>query len=470
MAATGQKCQAILKSGKRKGQKCCSNAKHLVNDEYVCGRHYKTNKGSNSKVECQAVLKTGKRKGKHCGNVSKFNIEGVNLCGRHYRPEVKKTAQTDFKRCSFQGESGFKCSNEAVTGREYCCDHLIEKKELKVECHFVNCLRQVKIQSVDGRFFCRDHTFSYGMTEPVIGFSKPLEESEILWGQDNILLHERAGKLTEYGIINSQFRGDFSSEGIFSCFISLPFRGTLINHFGACLGLASNYRFLSTWEDNVYLYISDQGRLAILDRKTFRVKKTKFPHYEYGDKFFSHYLFRYYVAGDRQTFCTVCNLNSGVRKVIRVPGNILKDSPYMSYNGQLINLIDDSVVDIKGIRFDSLKFVNPDNRLVIYRKDGKMYYRYDGNDFSMEVSSRMNYSVHYNGCYVVIKGIRIVLPHLGQTIDFPHPAMTPVFTGKCQWCLLSDTLQKRCASVIRQKEIDASIIPKIIQERFYLTD
>ena len=40
--ANRPKCNVILKSGKRKGQSCGNKTSYNINNEYVCGTHYKS--------------------------------------------------------------------------------------------------------------------------------------------------------------------------------------------------------------------------------------------------------------------------------------------------------------------------------------------------------------------------------------------------------------------------------------------
>ena len=100
-------CSTILKSGKRKGQKC---GKKSI--EKCCPRHIKCKKkaaetaatsgnivisSENITKGCQAILKSGKRKGQKCGARAKFyslfeiaihTIPPIKIgfCGRHYSP------------------------------------------------------------------------------------------------------------------------------------------------------------------------------------------------------------------------------------------------------------------------------------------------------------------------------------------------------------------------------------------------
>ena len=68
-------CQSILKSGKRKGEKCSK----LCINEY-CPRHTKI-KLAPSPLVCKVLLKSGKRKGEKCGCKCKKDSE---KCGRHF--------------------------------------------------------------------------------------------------------------------------------------------------------------------------------------------------------------------------------------------------------------------------------------------------------------------------------------------------------------------------------------------------
>ncbi len=69
------KCQSIMKSGKRKGEKC---SKDCVGQ--FCPRHTKLQlKWSNNPV-CMVILKSGKRKGEQCGCKCKKDSD---KCGRH---------------------------------------------------------------------------------------------------------------------------------------------------------------------------------------------------------------------------------------------------------------------------------------------------------------------------------------------------------------------------------------------------
>ena len=86
-------CQYIFKSGKRKGEQCnCSvnNGDNYINNTYYCNRHIKNIikehkniiKEHKNIIKCNAILKSGKRKGQHC-NCSKIFGDGV--CKRHWK-------------------------------------------------------------------------------------------------------------------------------------------------------------------------------------------------------------------------------------------------------------------------------------------------------------------------------------------------------------------------------------------------
>ena len=87
-------CDYVLKSGKQKGNKCCSfvyNNTNCIDGKYYCKKHIKSIrknmiKDTNNLIKCSAILKTGKRKGQHC-NCSKIYNE--NLCKRHYNAKYK---------------------------------------------------------------------------------------------------------------------------------------------------------------------------------------------------------------------------------------------------------------------------------------------------------------------------------------------------------------------------------------------
>ena len=64
------KCESILKSGKRKGEKC--NKPSLK-------KHCKIHKNILIKTKCAALFKSGKNKGKHCFYTAKHN----GMCGIH---------------------------------------------------------------------------------------------------------------------------------------------------------------------------------------------------------------------------------------------------------------------------------------------------------------------------------------------------------------------------------------------------
>jgi len=74
------KCQSVLKSGKRKGEQCL---KPCINKH--CGRHDKIKLAAPG---CGVLLKTGKRKGEKCGCKCKKDSE---KCGRHFSKKSIKT-------------------------------------------------------------------------------------------------------------------------------------------------------------------------------------------------------------------------------------------------------------------------------------------------------------------------------------------------------------------------------------------
>ena len=92
----GNKCCAILKSGKRKGLECGKSCAGLY-----CPRHVpKVNKVETIHASCMCVLKSGKRKGEMCG-AKCIGLESMQakMCKRHLRykkaKEAKNTPQNE---------------------------------------------------------------------------------------------------------------------------------------------------------------------------------------------------------------------------------------------------------------------------------------------------------------------------------------------------------------------------------------
>ena len=95
----GNKCSAILKSGKRKNQEC---GKACIN--FYCVKHIpKTNQiitMSPACNGCTVILKTGKRKGEKCNARCKISKPGDNsppMCGRHLRYKKMKEQNNNIK-------------------------------------------------------------------------------------------------------------------------------------------------------------------------------------------------------------------------------------------------------------------------------------------------------------------------------------------------------------------------------------
>ena len=82
-------CDAVIKSGKRKGQVC---GKLCMYPHTKCNIHNKVNKSQKSSEKtseicsCSAILISGKRKGEACG----LTIYKDNMCKRHYNLSQKK--------------------------------------------------------------------------------------------------------------------------------------------------------------------------------------------------------------------------------------------------------------------------------------------------------------------------------------------------------------------------------------------
>ena len=77
--AKNNKCSVILKSGKRKGEKCgraCFGEK--------CTFHNKSKKVAADAITCIAIVKSGKRKGLICGCMCKTpETKQLKMCKRH---------------------------------------------------------------------------------------------------------------------------------------------------------------------------------------------------------------------------------------------------------------------------------------------------------------------------------------------------------------------------------------------------
>lgn len=107
-------CQAIIKSGHRKGQLCRSKMKHTIhiNDLtiHLCGTHAKnttsyespplssqsnTNTSSNTSPNtCKTIIKSGKRKGQQCGAKMKKMINGFPYCNRHHMSAISNIVES----------------------------------------------------------------------------------------------------------------------------------------------------------------------------------------------------------------------------------------------------------------------------------------------------------------------------------------------------------------------------------------
>lgn len=83
-------CSYITKSGKNKGS-CCTEHAFLVGSQRFCNKHMAYVKKQQQKQhvdkktlpneKCSAILKSGKRKGEQCG--AKIHITGHQTCKRH---------------------------------------------------------------------------------------------------------------------------------------------------------------------------------------------------------------------------------------------------------------------------------------------------------------------------------------------------------------------------------------------------
>lgn len=109
-------CQAIIKSGSRKGQLCRCKKKHTIhiNDLtiHLCGTHTKlydkqpdttpetppetsSNTSSNTPPNtCKTILKGGKRKGQACGAKMKKMINGFPYCNRHHMSAISNIVES----------------------------------------------------------------------------------------------------------------------------------------------------------------------------------------------------------------------------------------------------------------------------------------------------------------------------------------------------------------------------------------
>jgi hypothetical protein len=101
-------CQAIIKSGSRKGQLCKCKKKHTIhlNDLtiHLCGTHAKLydtqpdtppETSSNTPPNtCKTLIKSGKRKGQVCGAKSKKIINGLPYCNRHHISAISNIVES----------------------------------------------------------------------------------------------------------------------------------------------------------------------------------------------------------------------------------------------------------------------------------------------------------------------------------------------------------------------------------------
>lgn len=92
------KCDVIIKSGKRKGEKCnksCYFEKckyHLNKEIDTEENNTEENKKQNKKIsrlrkdeKCNSIVKSGKNKGKCCSNRAKHIYNNKKYCGLHYK-------------------------------------------------------------------------------------------------------------------------------------------------------------------------------------------------------------------------------------------------------------------------------------------------------------------------------------------------------------------------------------------------
>ena len=87
------KCNVIIQSGKRKGEKCNKSC-YFEKCKYHLNKEINTeeNKEPNKKIsrirrdeKCNAILQSGKNKGKCCNNKAKYTYNNKKYCGVHYK-------------------------------------------------------------------------------------------------------------------------------------------------------------------------------------------------------------------------------------------------------------------------------------------------------------------------------------------------------------------------------------------------
>ena len=91
----GNKCCAILKSGKRKGEKCGKSCSGMY-----CTRHVpKVNQVETPQFSCMCILKSGKRKGEMCGAkcIGTDSIQ-AKMCKRHLRYKKAKEEKNQLQQ------------------------------------------------------------------------------------------------------------------------------------------------------------------------------------------------------------------------------------------------------------------------------------------------------------------------------------------------------------------------------------
>jgi len=441
-------------------------------------------------LKCQAILKSGSRKGQECGIRSKYTIPGGNFCGRHYRPPNSTAKEIHTERegkCTLTVDLGglIAYCNKARAPRQYYCSFHLNDNRYVIECYYPDCTRRAA-QCRGDYCYCDNHA---DLKLAIVG---QIERSQILWGRNGEYMFRQADRWQKYGTIVT-FRLNTVTQGIFTLAGTGNRMTGIINYQGQFLDL-HEYRVpldnpeLHVYQDEVYLLSSRKGldqqkEVIVLDFETLTVKEiisteilTPQDH-PFSRYFTEHYLVQVtYLLEDEVTNhnnrVDVFDIHSRkhhhfelligrIRGIYLIPD--LDNTDWYAHNmvtGQKVK-IPDSI----DRRTFLLRMISSDGSLIVYSDTRKLYYQY--NNQLKRIDNIGGYRIYYDGCYIVTNK-EVIMPHMDKRIKRKNHLLIPTFTGPCRQCLIPDSLQKRCVAVVRRFKIDSSPIPKIIKERFYL--
>jgi len=413
-------------------------------------------------VGCQAKLKSGRRKGQPCGARGKYFVEGNYYCDRHWKPNqsitVKKKTSTTSTQCHYllpgktSGSPNEKRRCNKRSHHYYCHLHRCKIEPInKGDCISIT---DPQFEGEGSIFWFKNRKY---YTEDFIEYAETCPNTLLLYngvvkgGPEEI--RERF-QIQEYRLANCLGLVKpviLRYHEIFTMVYAKKFRGQLFS--------------------NHLIYPSDVGTL-ILNLKDLVSTRVVYPRDEcmlitacsQGLVLLHKQQISYY------RYCFSDHRDEAVMEEIteRIIGTV--SCFYWHTTNRLIHFFSGLEVEPEVPFGYRVREISDDGRVLLMVSLDWTIYPHIIVSVNGQIVNNLNIpslnsrnNLQHNGCYLDTPNL-LFLPHTGRVIK-KEKGCQSILLGRCSMCL-RESLQERCARVIRLSKLDCSSIPPLIKERY----